>query len=40
MYNLEDHPSGIQAKTDTAIGGEIEDKDDGMTKLIAFLDTI
>ena len=48
VYNLEDHPSGIQEKIDTAIGGEIEDQDDGMiedqddgmTKLIAFLDTI
>ena len=40
VYHLEDHPSGIQEKVDAAIGPEIIDQEDGMTKLIAFLDTI
>ena len=33
VYNLEDHPSGIQEKIDTAIGGDIENAADGMEKL-------
>ena len=40
LYHLEGHPSGIQEKIDTALGAEVEDKVDGLTKLIAFLDTI
>ena len=40
VYNLGDHHSGIQEKIDTALGAEIEDKDDGIKKLIEFLDTI
>ena len=40
MYNLEDHPSGIQEKIDTAIGDELEEAADGIDKLITFLDTI
>ena len=40
VYHLDEHPSRIQEKIDTAVGAEIEDKDDGMDKLIAFLDDI
>ena len=40
VYHLEEHPSRIQEKIDTALGAEIEDQDDGMDKLIAFLDGI
>ena len=40
VYNLEGHPSGIQQMIDTALGEEIEENDDGMTKLIAYLDGI
>ena len=40
VYSLEGHPSGIQEKIDAAISDEIEDKEDGMDKLIAFLHKI
>ena len=40
LYHLEGHPSGIQTKIDTALGDAVEDKVDGLEKLIAFLDTI
>ena len=40
LYHLEGHPSGIQEKLDTALGTEVEDKDDGLTKVIKFLDEI
>jgi hypothetical protein len=40
VYHLEDHPSGIQEKIDTAIGADIAEKADGMDKLIKFLDEI
>ena len=40
LYHLEGHPSGIQEKLDTALGTEVEDKDDGLTKVIKFLDDI
>ena len=37
---LENHPSGIHEKIDTAIGDEIIEKEDGMKKLIDYLDSI
>ena len=40
VYYLEGHPSGIQDKIDTALGTDIENKEDGMTKLVTFLDGI
>ena len=40
VYHLEDHPSGIQEKIDTAIGTDIENAADGMVRLVAFLDGI
>ena len=40
LYHLEGHPSGIQEKIDTALGKEVEDKDDGLQKLVTFLDSI
>jgi hypothetical protein len=40
LYHLQDHPSGIHQKIDTALGDEIVEQDDGLTKVIAFLDTI
>ena len=40
LYHLEGHPSGIQEKIDTALGSAVEDKEDGLTKLIEFLDGI
>ena len=40
VYHLEGHPSGIQEKIDTAIGSAIENEEDGMKKLIDFLDGI
>ena len=40
LYHLEGHSSGIQQKIDTALGDDIVDKEDGMTKLIEYLDTI
>ena len=40
VYYLEGHPSGIQSKIDTALGDTIVEKDDGMTKLLEYLDSI
>ena len=40
VYHLRDHPSGIHKKIDTVLRGEIVEKDDGLTKLVASLDTI
>jgi hypothetical protein len=40
VYNLEGHPSGIKEKIILNIGDKIEDADDGINQLIAFLDTI
>ena len=37
---LEDHPSGIHEKIDTAIGADIVENEEGMTKLIEYLDSI
>ena len=37
VYHLENHPSGIQEKIDTALGDAIIDKDDGLKKLIEYL---
>ena len=31
LYHLENHPSGIQEKIDTALGDKLIDKDDGLT---------
>ena len=40
LYHLQGHSSGIQEKADAALGNAVEDKDDGLTKLIEFFDTI
>ena len=40
VHHLEDHPSNIQEKIEIKLGDEIVDKDDGMTKLIEYLDSI
>ena len=40
LYHLEGHSSGIQEKIDTALGEAVVGKDDGLDKLIEFLDTI
>ena len=40
VYHLEKHPSGIQDKIDTALGDKIIDKEDGLDKLLTYLDTI
>ena len=40
LYHLEGHPSGIQEKIDATLGDKIIDKDDGLQKLNAYLDTI
>ena len=40
VYNLEGDPSGIQEKIDTALGDQIVEKEDGMEKLIEYLDRI
>ena len=40
VYHLEGHSSGIQEKIDTALGDDIQDKEDGLAKLIEYLDTI
>jgi hypothetical protein len=40
LYHLENHPSDIQSKIDVALGDPIIDKDDGMTKIIKYLDGI
>ena len=34
VYHLENHPSGIQEKIDTTLGDAIQDKEDGLEKLI------
>ena len=40
VYHLENHPSGIQEKIDTTLGDAIQDKEDGLEKLIKYLDEI
>ena len=40
VYYLEGHPSGIQDKIDSNLGNQIIEKEDGLDKLIAYLDTI
>ena len=40
VYLLKDHPSGIGGKIDAALGDTIVDAEDGMDKLITFLDGI
>ena len=40
LYHLQGHSSGIQEKADTALGDAVENKEDGLTKLIEFFDTI
>ena len=40
LYHLQQHPSGIHQKIDTAIGDQIVAKDDGLKKVIEFLDGI
>ena len=37
LHYMEDHPSGIQEKIETALADEIIDKEEGMDKLIAYL---
>ena len=40
LYHLEDHPSGIQEKIDTALSDKIQDKENGLSELIKYLDAI
>ena len=40
LYHLQGHPSGVQEKIDTALGPAVVNKDDGLAKLIGYLDTI
>ena len=40
LYHLEGHSSGIQQKIDTALGEDVIDKEDGLKKLIEYLDEI
>ena len=40
LYHLRGHSSGIQEKIDTALGDAVEDKEDGLQKLVEYLDTI
>ena len=40
LYHMQGHPSGIQEKIDTALGDAVIDKDDGLTKLVEYLDGI
>ena len=40
VYHLEGHPSRIQEKIETSLGDTIIGKDDGLDKLIGYLDTI
>ena len=40
LYHLEGHPSGIQEKIDTALGDAVVNKDDGLEKVIEFMDII
>ena len=37
---MEGDPNGIQGKIDTALGNQIVEKEDGMEKLIEYLDKI
>ena len=40
LYHMKDHPSGIHQQVDTALGDEIVEKEDGLTKLVTYLDSI
>ena len=40
VYNLEGHPSGIKEKIEVKIGSELENNEDGIERLLKFLDTI
>ena len=40
LYHLEGHPSRIQEKIETALGSEIVDQEDGVDKLMKYLDSI
>ena len=42
LYQMKDHPvgRGIAKQIDTALGDQVVDKDDGLTKLIAYLDNV
>ena len=40
LSRLEGHPSGIESKIDTALGTSIVDTEDGMDKVIKYLDSI
>ena len=40
LYHLQGHPSGIQQKIDTTLGQDVIDKEDGLKKLIDYLDEI
>ena len=40
LYYMEDHASGMQSKIDFALGDSIIGKEDGMEKLITYLDGI
>ena len=40
LYYLQGQPSGIQEKIDTALGDQVEDKADGLKKVVDFMDTI
>ena len=39
LYRLSGHPTQIQEKIDTALGDEVK-QEDGLTKVIEYLDTI
>ena len=40
VYNLEGHSSGIKEKIEVKIGTELENNEDGIERLLKFLDTI
>ena len=40
LYHLQGHPSGVQEKIDTALGPAVVNQDDGLAKLIEYLDAI
>ena len=40
LYQMKDHSSGIAKKIDTALGDEVIDKEDGLDKLVEYLDSI
>ena len=40
LYHLQNHPSGIQEKVDTALGDAVINKEDAMEKLVEYLDSI